>query len=498
MFPRLPHVVSRHLLKPLSSRMKQVFVHSWLAGSLLGGLRRSFVTVLVCLGCASLLAQEAGRAATASAPLERRGAGAATPVVLSAEVDSIIHPVSAEYMMEVISRADAEGADLVVFTLRTPGGLVESTREIVSKMIAARTPVAVFVAPSGARAASAGFILVLASDIAAMAPGTHIGAAHPVAGTGQQMDEVMSKKAASDVAAYARTIASKRGRNVALAEQAVNDSRAFTDGEALNAAPPLIDLVASNISELLQKLNGRTVTRFDGATTVLHTAGARVISVQMNWRQRILSAVAHPEVAYLLMTLGTIGLTIELWSPGAVLPGVVGGLCLLLAFFAFQVLPVNYAGLLLILFGLALFVLEVKVTSFGLLTVGGLVSLVLGSMMLMDSTLPELRISLRVIVPVSLALAGLMIFLVRLGIAAQGKRPETGDAGMIDALGEAITAVAPETEGRVRTHGEIWRAVATEPIAPGDRVRITGVNGLVLTVRPDRPLKIYNASEGTL
>jgi membrane-bound serine protease (ClpP class) len=233
-------------------------------------------------------------------------------------------------------------------------------------------------------------------------------------------------------------------------------------------------------------LNGRTITRFDGKTVVLHTAGARVVALEMNWRQRILSAVAHPEVAYILLTLGTLGLTIELWSPGAVLPGVVGGLCLLLAFFAFQVLPVNYAGLLLILFGLVLFILEVKVTSFGLLTIGGLLSLVLGSMMLMDSTLPELQISLRVIVPVTLTLASLTIFLVRLGIAAQLKRPETGDAGMIDAPGEAITPIAPEREGRVRTHGEIWRAIATEPVAEGDRVRVTRVNGLVLTVRPDR------------
>ena len=453
-------------------------------------LLRALSAMVLWLGCASLLAQDAARPTAGSAtPLGPPSAGAAlgTPLVLSAEVDSIIHPVSAEYMMEVISRADAERADLVVFTLRTPGGLVDSTREIVSKMLAAHTPVVVFVAPSGARAASAGFIIVLAADVAAMAPGTHIGAAHPVSGTGQAMDEVMSKKATADVAAYARTIAVKRGRNVTLAEQAVTESRAFTDVEALNAAPPLIDLVATNMSELLQKLNGRTVMRFDATATTLRTAGARVVSIEMNWRQRVLSAIAHPDVAYILMSLGTLGLVVELWSPGAVLPGVVGGLCLLLAFFAFQVLPVNYAGLLLILFGLVLFILEVKLTSFGLLTTGGLVSLVLGSMMLMDSTLPELQISLRVIVPVSVTLAGLMIFLVRLGIAAQLKRPETGDAGMIDTIGEAVTAMTPDTEGRVQTHGEIWRAVATEPIAPRERVRVIAIDGLVLTVRPDRP-----------
>jgi membrane-bound serine protease (ClpP class) len=439
-------------------------------------LLRALSGILLCTGWTSLLAQDAGR----------RAPGSGTPVVLSAEVDSIIHPASAEYMIETIARADAEGADLVVFTLRTPGGLVESTREIVSKMIASRTPIAVFVGPSGARAASAGFIIVLAADIAAMAPGTHIGAAHPVAGAGQQMDEVMSKKAASDVAAYVRTIAAKRGRNVMLAEQAVNESRAFTDGEALGAMPPLIDLVASSPTDLLQKLNGRTITRFDGSTTVVHTAGARVVAVEMNWRQRILGAIAHPDIAYILMSLGTLGLMIELWSPGAVLPGMVGGLSLLLAFFAFQVLPVNYTGVLLILFGLALFILEVKVPSFGLLTVGGLISLLFGSMMLMDSTLPELQISLRVIVPVTLTLAGLMIFLVRLGVAAQRKRPETGDAGMLDTIGEAVTPIRPGSEGQVRTHGEIWRAIATEPIAEGEQVRVTGIKGLVLTVRPDR------------
>lgn len=439
-------------------------------------LLRALSGILLGAAWTSLLAQDAGR----------RAPGSGTPVVLSAEVDSIIHPASAEYMIDTIARADAEGADLIVFTLRTPGGLVDSTRAIVSKMIASRTPIAVFVGPSGARAASAGFIIVLAADIAAMAPGTHIGAAHPVAGAGQQMDEVTSKKATSDVAAFVRTIAAKRGRNVMLAEQAVNESRAFTDGEALGATPPLIDFVASSPADLLQKLNGRTITRFDGSTTIVHTAGARVVAVEMNWRQRILGAIAHPDIAYILMSLGTVGLMIELWSPGAVLPGVVGGLSLLLAFFAFQVLPVNYTGLLLILFGLALFILEVKVPSFGLLTVGGLISLLFGSMMLMDSTLPELQVSLRVIVPVTLALAGLMIFLVRLGMAAQRKRPETGDAGMLETIGEAVTPISPGSEGQVRTHGEIWRAIANEPIAEGDRVRVTGIKGLVLTVCPDR------------
>jgi membrane-bound serine protease (ClpP class) len=402
--------------------------------------------------------------------------------VYSAEVDSIIHPVSAEYMIEAMDRADRAAAVLVIFTLRTPGGLVDSTRDIITHMLAARTPIAIFIAPSGARAASAGFLLTIAADVAAMAPGTHIGAAHPVSGNGEKMDETAAKKAAEDVAAYARTLASRRHRNVKLAEEAVNNSRAFTDEEALSASPRLVDLAASDISDLLQKLDGRTVTRFDGTTVVLRTAGARVIPIAMTLRQRILSSIAHPNVAYLLLSLGTLGLTIELWSPGAVLPGVVGGLSLLLAFFAFQILPVNFAGVLLILFGMTLLVLELKVTSYGLLTVGGLASLIFGSMILVDSPLPELQVSRRLVLPIALGFAGISAFLIKLAVASQRLRPVTGVAAMIGESGQALTAIEPGGAGRVRTHGEIWAATASEPIAQGARVRVTGVDGLTLTV----------------
>jgi membrane-bound serine protease (ClpP class) len=407
------------------------------------------------------------------------------PVVYSADVDSIIHPVSADYMIETMDRADRAGATLVVFTLRTPGGLVDSTRDIITHMLASKTPVAIFVGPSGARAASAGFLLTIAADVAAMAPGTTIGAAHPVAGTGQPMDETMAKKAAADVAAYARTLANKRHRNVALAEEAVNNSRAFTEEEALNASPPLIDLVVSATPELLRRLDGRTVTRFDGATIVLKTAGARVVPIEMTLRQRVLSAIAHPEVAFILLTLGTLGLTIELWSPGAVLPGVAGGLCILLAFFAFQILPVNYAGLLLMLFGLLLLMLEVKITSYGLLTAGGLASLLFGSMILMDSAVPELQLSLRLVLPIVFGLASIVVFLVRLALASQRRQPVGGVAGMIGGFGYALTSIEPGKAGRVATHGEIWRAIAREPIAEGDHLRITEVDGLTVTVRKE-------------
>jgi membrane-bound serine protease (ClpP class) len=432
-------------------------------------IRRLAGVVAVVAACAAAMAREAP-----------------APVVYAAAVDSIIHPVSAEYMIETMDRADRDGAALTIFTLRTPGGLVDSTRSIITHMLAARTPVAIFIGPSGARAASAGFLLAIAADIAAMAPGTHIGAAHPVSGAGEKMDETASKKATEDVAAYARTLAANRHRNVKLAEQSVVESMAFTEDEALNASPPLIDLVAADINELLRKLDGRTIRRFDGTPAIVKTTNARVISIEMNWRQRLLSAVAHPNVAYLLLTLGTLGLTIELWSPGAVLPGVAGGLCLLLAFFAFQILPVNYAGLMLILFGLSLLVLEVKVTSYGVLTAGGLASLLFGSMILMDSSAPEFQLSLRLVLPIVFGVAAIAVFLTRLAVASQRQPPVTGAGAMIGEPGRALTPIVPGEMGRVSTHGEIWTATASEPIAAGDAVSVTQVEGLKLTVRKGR------------
>jgi len=405
--------------------------------------------------------------------------------VYTAEVDGIIHPVAAEYVREVIARADADGAALVVIALRTPGGLVDSTRDINNAIIHAKTPIAVFVGPSGNRAASAGFLITIAADVAAMAPATHIGAAHPVAGNGEKVDDTMAKKMASDVAAYARTLATQRKRNVSLVEQAVLESRSFTEQEALSASPPLIDLIANDVPDLVRKLDGRTITRFDGQKQTLHTAGTSSVNVEMSWQQRVLSLIAHPQIAYLLLTLGTLGLTIELWSPGAVLPGVAGGICLLLAFFAFQVLPVSYAGVLLILFGLGLLVLEVKVTSYGLLGVGGVVSLLLGSMMLIDSPLPELQIGLRLIIPVTLGITGILLFLVTLAVNAQRARPVTGASAMLHEMGYTLTPIDPGGTGNIRTHGEIWTASANERIEAGTPVRVTAVDGLRLHVAAD-------------
>lgn len=404
------------------------------------------------------------------------------PVVVTATVDGIIHPVSAEFIRGAIARADAEKAALFVLTLHTPGGLLDSTRDINNAIINANTPVAVFVGPAGNRAASAGFLITMAADIAAMAPGTHIGAAHPVQGNGEKMDEVMAKKAASDTAAYARTLATQRGRNVALVEQAVLESRSYTEQEAMAATPPLIDVIATDVPDLLRKLDGRQIRRFNGANATLHLTDPEVRVVEMTGPQRILSAIAHPQIAYLLLTLGTLGLTIEMWSPGAIVPGVAGGICLLLAFFAFQVLPVSYAGVLLILFGFVLLILEVKVTSHGLLAVGGIASVFFGSMMLIDSPLPELQIGLRMIVPITLALSGIILFLVRLGVQSQRRPAVTGESGMLHSGAEALTSIDPGGVGRVSTHGEIWTATAMEPISAGDQVIVTDVKGLLLTV----------------
>ena len=407
----------------------------------------------------------------------------AAPVVFTAEVDGIIQPVIAKYVAHAVARADAANAALLVITLRTPGGLLDTTRDINSAIIAARTPIAVFVGPSGSRAASAGFLITMAADVAAMAPGTHIGAAHPVAGDGGKIDEVMAKKLASDTASYGRTLAAQRKRNPTLIEQAVTESRSYTDQEAISASPPLIDVVANDVPDLLRKLEGRTVTRFDGGTKVLHLSGASIDRVEMTWAQQVLSAVAHPQIAYLLLTLGMLGLTVEFWNPGAVFPGVAGGICLLLAFFALQVLPVSSAGVLLILLGIALLILEVKVTSFGVLAVGGAASLFFGSLMLIDSPLPELQIGLRTIVPVTLAVSGIIVFLVQLGVRAQMQPAVTGAAGMIDELAEALTSIDPGGVGRVRAHGEIWTATAQEHVSAGENVRVTNVTGLLLTVK---------------
>lgn len=416
----------------------------------------------------------------AAALISRAQPSTPARTVVLAEYDGVIHPIAAEFFDDVIDRANEVDADAVVLMLQTPGGLLESTRSIVSRMIASAVPVVVYVSPAGSRAASAGFILTLAADVAAMAPGTHIGAAHPVSASGDG-NEASADKAVADTAAYARTIASARKRNVDLAAAAVLESRAFTEQEALQAEPPLIDLVAADVNALLAQLDGREVRRFNGATITLETAGAAIEPVTMTRRQRMLSAIAHPQIAYLLLSLGMLGLVVELWNPGALIPGVIGGICLMLAFFAFQVMPIDVAGLLLLILGVSLLVAEVTVPSFGVLGVGGIIAVVAGSIMVTDE-LPGVRVSYRVIVPMAIAMAMIVLGLGRLAIRAQRLAPATGAATMVGDIATTLTAIAPNSAGQVRLRGEIWRASSSSTVPPGTRVRVRGIGGLTLEV----------------
>jgi membrane-bound serine protease (ClpP class) len=425
---------------------------------------------------AAALLFNGGGAGSAQAPAGDR------PIVVVAELDGIIHPISAEYLTEVVTQADTSSADLVVFILRTPGGLLESTRTIVSRMLTSRAPVAVLVTPSGSRAASAGFVIMMAADVAAMSPGTHVGAAHPVSGTGQETDDTTAKKAASDAAAYVRSLAEARGRNVVLASEAVLESRSFTDREAAQATPPLIEYTAADLNDLLRQLDGDTIRRFDGRTAALRVADAEIRRVEMTRRQRFLGAIAHPQIAYMLLTLGMLGLTIELWNPGAILPGVAGGLCLLLAFFAFQILPVSTAGLLLIVFGIALLVLELKVPSFGALGIGGTISLLVGSVMLTRDAVPGVQVGLGFLIPVVLAVAAIVLFLGRLALEAQRGAPVTGAEGMLGLEGRTRDPIEPNGTGYADIRGEMWRVTSPRAIPAGAPVRVTGIDGLTLVV----------------
>jgi len=403
--------------------------------------------------------------------------------VYKVAVDDIIHRVTAQYIVDGIEKAEEESGELVLIKLQTPGGLDTSMRQIIEKILNSEVPVAVYVSPSGARAASAGFLITIAADVAVMAPGTNIGAAHPVAASGQQMDETMSKKVESDAAAYIRSIASKRGRNVELAEKGVVESQSWTGEEALEAG--LIDYVVGDEAELLEILDGVTITRFDGSEVVLQTKDSEVIELEMTVPQRILSVISNPNIAYILMTLGVLGLYFELSNPGAVFPGVVGVICLILAFSALQVLPVNYAGLLLIFVGIGLLIAEAFTPTFGVLGLGGVVALVLGSLILFEKQsfpTPELHLSWLVILPVTLTLVIMFGFIARLVVKAHLEKPMTGEQGMIGEIGTAATEI--DGTGKVFVHGEFWDVRSQNKITKGEQIRVTGIHSLVLDVEP--------------
>ena len=408
------------------------------------------------------------------------------PLLASAEVVKIkvaapIHPVTSEYVVKSLEQADRDGADLVILTLDTPGGLDTSMREIIEKIVNAKTPVAAFVGPGGSRAASAGFLIALACDVFVMAPGTSTGSAHPVgiSLTGQAMDKTMEEKVTHDAAAYVRTIAEKRGRNMVLAEDAVRKSLSYTEKEALDGG--LIDFVAPSEEAIVARLDGRTIKRFDGSERTLALAGKPVVDRPMTFRQRFLLTIANPNLAYILLMIGLLGLYFEFSHPGAILPGVLGGISLLLAVFAFQILPINYVGLGLIILAVILFILEVKVQSFGMLAVGGIAAMIIGSLMLIKAPIAELRPSLRFVLPVVIGVSAIVLFLLALVFKAHRRRSFSGREGMIGETGTARTDLAPA--GMVFVHGELWEAVAEEPVRAGEKVKVIEVlEGLKIRV----------------
>ncbi len=407
------------------------------------------------------------------------GPAAAEPTPVSLiHIDGVINPVTMRLIELAIDRAQAQRSQALIIELDTPGGLERSMRGIVQRMLNAELPVIVYVAPTGARAASAGVFITIAAHVAAMAPATNIGAAHPVA-LGGGVDKESMKKIENDAAAFIRTVALERGRNAEWAEKAVRQSVSITEREALQLK--VIDLIADSVPQLLDKIDGRTVKTAKGVRT-LATRGAPVKPIEIGFRDRVLNVITDPNVAYILMMLGTIGLLAELYNPGAIFPGVIGAISIILAFFAFQSLPINYAGLLLILLGLILLIAELKFISHGVLAIGGVVAMGLGSLMLFDA--PEasgLRLSWWVIVTSVGATAGLFLFVITAGVRAFARRPLLGASGLVGETAVARGPLAPE--GQVAVHGEIWRAVIEGgSVEDGAVVRVVDVQGLTLRV----------------
>ena len=399
--------------------------------------------------------------------------------MIAATYEGVINPVAVEYLQESLQTAEENEANLLVFQLDTPGGLDTSMRIMVKDITKSRVPVVVYVSPSGGRAASAGVFLTLAAHFAAMAPGTNIGAAHPVAMGGGEMDKVMKDKVENDAVAYIISIAERRGRNAEWAENAVRKSVSVPAQEALELG--LIDVVPETLAQLLKELDGKT-TSINTQSVTLHTIDAQIQEFPMSWRLEVLQALSDPNIAYVLMTIGTIGLIAELYNPGAILPGVVGAISLILAFYSLQTLPINYAGVLLLILGLVMLILEATVTSFGLLAIGGITSLILGSLMLIKEGYPFYQLSWSMIIPVVAFTAGFILLIVTFSIKSLKSRTTTGREGLIGMSGLAKTDLNPA--GRVFVHGELWEANSEVPLRMGDSIEVTGIEGLTLQVKP--------------
>jgi len=404
----------------------------------------------------------------------------AAPKMIAVDVNGMVHPITVEIVGSAIERAKQENATLILIRLNTPGGLMDAMRETIEKIVSSPIPIVTLVAPSGGRAASAGFFILESGDLAAMEPGTNTGAAHPVA-LGAEMDAEMKQKVENDAAANMRSITTKRGRNSALAETAVRESKSFTEREALDQH--LIDLVVANEQELLSALDGRVITRFDGSRQTLHTAGATIEVYEKSIRQRIISAIADPNIALVLLVLGALGIYVEFSHPGLIAPGVFGAILVLLGLSAISVLPINWLGVALLLLAFSLFALEVKLASHGILGAGGAVAMVLGAVMLIDSPQPEMRIHWLTAISLALPFSAITVFLLSLAVRARRNKVVTGREGMIGETGAAVTELAPE--GKVFVHGEYWDAVAATPVAAGARVTVTAIDRLKLTVEPE-------------
>ncbi len=390
------------------------------------------------------------------------------------KVADAISPGTAEFIKSGIKKAEENEAAVIIIELDTPGGLAESMRLIVQNILGSKVPVVVYVSPSGARAASAGVMITMAADVAAMAPGTNIGAAHPVGMGGKDIDGKMSEKVINDMVAQAKSVAEKRGRNAKWVEEAIRESVSVTETEALKEN--IIDLIAENTDDLIRQLNGRELKD----RGVLNLAGVKKVVLEETLRTKILKTISNPNIAYILMMIGLAGLYFELSHPGAIFPGVIGGIALILAFFAMQTLPVNYAGILLIVLAIIFFIMEMKITSYGLLSVAGIVSLLLGSIMLFEGGTPDTKLSLRVLLTTVILISGFFVAVASLVFRAQISKPSTGSKGLVGEIGIVKKSLAPE--GKVFVHGELWKARAKEPLDENVKVRVVKVVNLVLEV----------------
>lgn len=410
--------------------------------------------------------------------------------VLKIVVDDTIHPITAEYIDRAIVQARNNKDEALLIELNTPGGLLDSTREIIQKILASPVPVIIYVTPGGSRAASAGFFILESADVAAMAPGTNTGAAHPVSLGGGKMDDVMKEKVENDAAALMRSVVSKRGRNVEVAETTVRQSKSFTDQEALSQK--LIDYVAPNEQDLFKQMEGKPVKRFDGQVVTLNLAGQPVRFFDMTLKQHILAYIMNPNVAFILLAIGALALYAEFNHPGAVVPGVVGVIFILLAIFALNLLPTRFAAVVLIFAAFALFALEAKFATHGILAIGGVTTLTLGGLLLVDGPIPEMQVHLLTSLSVSIPIGLITVFLMSIALKARANKVTTGVQGLMGEVGLAQTALSPQ--GKVFVHGEIWDAVSSQNIAAGDSVIVRQVDGLQLRVDPAHSRKMTPTS----